>query len=126
MGGYTALKLTETHKIKNLILVVPAVYATEAYSTLFGPKFALMLRKHESWRETDAAEMLEKFTGRLLLVVASRDATVPSGVTDLIWDSTTQAKKERLVMNSAHPLIPFANKNPKVFARLYKAMKDFV
>ena len=39
MSGYTAVRLTETFAVDNLVLLVPAVYTPRAYDLPFGPAF---------------------------------------------------------------------------------------
>ena len=53
MGAYTAIRLTETFSVDNLILLVPAVYTPQAYETILrfcaaGVRnyFAVLGRRH--------------------------------------------------------------------------------
>ena len=104
MGAYTAVKLTELFSVKNLILLVPAVYTPLAYHTLFGPKFSSAIRTPGSWRESDAFSILERFKGNLLVVAAEKDHVIPEEVITRIHDSAKQAKTNQvyIVPNSEH------------------------
>jgi len=96
MSGYTAIRLTETFAVDNLILLVPAVYTPEAYDLAFGPAFSAAIRSPGSWRNSDAFNILSAFRGNLLIVAAESDAVIPVEVTEKIYQSATTAKARRL------------------------------
>ncbi len=104
MGAYTAVKLTELFSVRNMILLVPAVYTPLAYHLPFGPKFSAAIRTPGSWQESDAGGILERFKGNLLVVAAQEDHVIPDGVITLLHDSAKQAKTNRVyvVPDSGH------------------------
>lgn len=91
MSGYTAIKLTERFSVSNLILLVPAVYATCAYDLPFGPAFSAAIRKTASWRDSDAFSILSGFKGNLLVIAAESDRVIPSEVVEKIHACATNA-----------------------------------
>lgn len=104
MGAYTAIKLTQLFPVKNLVLLVPAVYTPVAYHLPFGPEFSAAIRTPNSWRESDAFGILEKFKGHLLVVAAENDQVIPKEIITLIHESAKHAKTNRIhtVPNSGH------------------------
>ena len=54
MGAYNAIRLTQTHEVGSLILIVPGVYTPSAYGLPFGPQFSSTIRRERSWEESDA------------------------------------------------------------------------
>ncbi len=96
MGAYTAIKLAEIFSVKNMILLVPAVYTPLAYHFPFGPKFSEAIRVPGSWRESDAFTILGKFKGNLLVVAAENDHVIPEEVITRIHDSARRAKTRRV------------------------------
>ncbi|MCB2169741.1 MAG: lysophospholipase [Deltaproteobacteria bacterium] len=96
MGAYTAIKLTETFSVDNLILLVPAVYTPQAYETPFGPAFSAVIRVPDSWQDSDAFRILEEFNGNLLVIAAEADAVIPMAVIQKIQASARQAETNRL------------------------------
>lgn len=54
MSGYTAIKLLTKYRVKNLILLVPAVYHVDSYVIPFNQGFSEMIRKPKSWVHSDA------------------------------------------------------------------------
>jgi uncharacterized protein len=92
MSGYTAVKLTRLHDVKNLVLVVPAMYTPEAYEVPFNGGFTAIIRSHRSWEQSDAWEILRGFRGRLLVVAAEHDTVIPREVVQRTFESATQAQ----------------------------------
>ncbi len=80
MSAYTAIKLTRKFAVKNLILLVPAVYTYNAYNVNFGPQFSALIRRPNSWQNSDAFAILKEFTGNLLVITAQHDRVIPKGV----------------------------------------------
>jgi esterase/lipase len=96
MGAYTAVKLLEYCPIKNLILLVPAMYASMAYTVHFNEGFTDIIRQPESWRLSDAWDILSGYRGRLLIIAAENDKIIPKGVINKIYDSAVNAKERKL------------------------------
>ena len=96
MGGYTAVRLLPRYAVANLILLGPAIYATEAYTVPFNAGFTDIIRRPNSWESSDAWDLLEGFTGRLLLVAGERDSVIPPGVIRRVYDSARNAKPRTL------------------------------
>lgn len=109
MGGYTAVKLVQCVAVQNLVLLVPAVYTPRAYALPFGPEFSAAIRKPGSWQDSDAFDILERFTGNLLIIAAEADHVIPTAVIDRLYASAGNAGKRRVhvVPGSKHsPLFP--------------------
>jgi pimeloyl-ACP methyl ester carboxylesterase len=96
MGGYTAVTLLPRHPIANLILVCPAMYATEAYAIPFNRGFTEVIRRPNSWETSDAWSLLTGFTGRLLIVAGEKDTIIPFGVIRHIYEAARNAAERTL------------------------------
>jgi len=96
MSGHTAIKLTEIFDVENLVLLVPAVYTSRAHHLPFGPEFSAAIRVPESWRESDAFDILAEFKGKLLIVAAEYDTTIPSEIPQRIHASAGNAADRML------------------------------
>jgi len=96
MGGYTAVTLLPRYQVESLILVGPAIYATEAYAVPFGAGFTEIIRRPRSWERSDAWALLAQFTGRLLIVAGEHDAIIPPDVIRNIHNSARQAGERTL------------------------------
>jgi pimeloyl-ACP methyl ester carboxylesterase len=94
--GYTAVTLLRRYAIANLILLGPAMYAAEAYAIPFNAGFTEIIRRPNSWKSSDAWDLLAQFTGRLLLVAGERDTVIPPGVIQKIYDAARSAKARTL------------------------------
>lgn len=114
MGSYVAIKVTELCNIENLILIAPAVYSKDAYSTPFGVGFSEIIRKENSWQNTDAWEVLSKYTGNLLIFKAENDQIIPEGVVENIYDSAIHAKERKIITvpKATHPLTTWVDRHP--------------
>ncbi len=127
MGAYTAIKLIEIFPVKNMILLVPAVYTPLAYHLPFGLGFSAAIRVPGSWRESDAFAILEKFKGNLLVVAAQNDHVIPAQVITKIHDSAKHAGTNRVytVPNSEHlSLFPTAQDFNSTIDRIIEMQKD--
>jgi pimeloyl-ACP methyl ester carboxylesterase len=107
MGAYNAVKLLEVYPVENIILFVPGMYHAAAYSVPFGEEFSQIIRKPNSWVDSDAWSILETFRGRLLLIVAGQDDVIPEDVIRRIYASATSvsARAIYVVPHSPHLLI---------------------
>jgi len=102
MSAYTAIKLTTVYEVKNLVLMVPAVYNSKAYKVQFGSEFSEIIREKNSWQDSDAFEILRKFTGNLLIIAAQNDKVIPHTVVEKIFNSAICAKSKKLhIINDA-------------------------
>lgn len=104
MSAYTAIKLTEKFLVKNLVLMVPAVYTPKAYDIPFGSEFSAAIRVPNSWQDSDAFSILAGFTGNLLIIAAEDDNVIPIEVIEKIHESAKHARTNHLhiVPKSAH------------------------
>jgi pimeloyl-ACP methyl ester carboxylesterase len=113
MGADTALRLSETIETDVLILVAPAVYAAEARDVPFGPEFTEIIHRPDSWQSSEMLPVLERFTGRLLLIVAGDDARIPEELPKRLFDIAEQAQTRELLVvpGSPHAIWPFLDEH---------------
>ena len=122
MGAYTAVKLLKYHRIKNMILLVPAMYDSKAYKVPFNKGFTEIIRKPESWRHSDAWQMLSVFRGRLLIVAAEKDEVIPLEVINRIYDSAVNAEDRILLVapQASHAVFTdLRSNNPDGFCNVF-------
>jgi len=126
MGAYTALKVSEKIPAGTFIFVVPAMYDGDVYGIHFGPEFSI-IRKPDSWRNSDAWGILAQFSGKLLIIGAGKDETVPRELTQKIYDSASRAAKRELyfVPGSSHFLGQFMRDNPAEKERIASLIAKF-
>ena len=104
MSAYTAVKLLAHFQIKSLILLVPAMYASRAYTTPFNGGFSDIIRQPQSWVHSDAWRLLADYTGRLLIIAGENDPVIPRDVIDRIYNSAANAAERILYIapNASH------------------------
>ena len=126
MGGYTAVRLTQTFAVSHLVLLVPAAYAPEAYELPFGPAFSACIRRPRSWQDSHAFERLGQFTGKLLIIAAEADQVIPTGVIQGLYRSAinAQSREVHVVPGSGHKnLFPRQRDFDTALARLLETLK---
>jgi pimeloyl-ACP methyl ester carboxylesterase len=96
MGAYNAIRLTQQHRVDALVLIVPGVYTPSAYEVPFGPDFSAIIRRERSWADSDAWEILSRFEGRLLVIHAEHDATIPLEISERLVAAATSAQSRQL------------------------------
>ena len=96
MSAHTAVQLTRFHEVAALALIVPAMYARDAYRVKFDGEFSRIIRRPDSWRDSDGWEVLGRFEGRLLVVAAGDDRVIPPQIVQLYHESATSASSRIL------------------------------
>ena len=131
MSAYTAVKLLEHYRIKNLILIVPAMYAARADSIPFNQGFTEIIRQPQSWIHSDAWPLLAAYRGRLLIVTAEHDRVIPRDVIDRIYNSAANAAQRELYIAPGASHFVFTDLrsgNPEQFqyilGRICKMLKE--
>lgn len=104
MGGHIAIRLVEYFPVKTLVLLVPAIYSRRAFDVHFSEEFSTIIRENanvpgkESWRDSETLEILENFTGKLLVVYGTREREkgekFPREVINLIDRHSAHTRKE--------------------------------
>jgi hypothetical protein len=104
MSAYSAVKLLEFYDISSLVLLVPAMYTARAYPVPFNNGFTSLIRQPQSWRDSDAWQVLADYRGRLLIVAAENDRVIPRDVIDRIYGSAVNAAERVLYIapNTSH------------------------
>lgn len=104
MGSYSAIKLTEIFEVENLVLLVPAVYTPQVYDIPFGPEFSVKIRLKDSWKDSDAFDIISYFSGNVIIIAAEFDDVIPSELVEQLYASTINAKNRilHIVPNSKH------------------------
>jgi len=131
MSAYTAVKLLEHYPIKNLILIVPAMYTARADSIPFNRGFTEIIRQPQSWIHSDAWPLLAAYRGRLLIVAAEHDRVIPRDVIDRIYNSAANAAQRELYIASGASHFVFTDLrsgNPEQFqyilGRICKMLRE--
>lgn len=120
MGGHIACSLIEALAPPALVLYCPAAYEAAALDVPFGPAFQQVIRATSDFAASPAFDALERFEGRLLLVLGAEDAVIPRQVED---QYTRRARKARSVEvlrleGAGHHLHAWLMDRPVEFARV--------
>ena len=128
MSGYNTIKLTELFKVESLVLFVPAVFRTKTYCVPFGPEFSKIIREHESWQDSDAWEILENYTGKLLIISGDKDEVIPLHLTQKIYDSAVHSSQKELILipGATHAVMNFLEENPKEKDKVFRKIISFL
>lgn len=97
MGAHVALSLLTQCELRTLVLFCPAIYSKESVSVPFGPQFSNVIRRHESWRDTDILAPLRNYTGRLLIFMGEEDRVIPRGVIELLDENSVSVERKKIV-----------------------------
>lgn len=95
MGGEIALRMLAFFDVKSLVLFCPAIYSEKGFSVKFGEGLTEIIREPDSWKTSAALGLLEKFEGKLLIIIGELDTVIPPDViTALDAHSPNVSKKE--------------------------------
>jgi len=116
MGAYIAIKMLNVVTPETIILFCPAIYSGEAYTLPFTKQFTEILRKPNSWQDTDILPLLQNFRGNLLVFIGTEDMVIPTGVIDLIDKNSSNVKKKEIVRipKAPHAIHAFISEHPEV------------
>lgn len=129
MGAYTAVKLLEYYQIKNMILLVPAMYDSKAYKVPFNRGFTQIIRQPESWGDSDAWQILSEYKGRLYIVAAENDEVIPPEVINRIYDSAINAEERTLFVapQASHAVFTdLRSNNPDAFCNIFSQITEML
>lgn len=106
MGAYVALKVTLEIGARRLCLAVPAAYTPQAFSVPFGPMFTQLLRSPGSWHNSDAFDLMQAYSGHLLVLSSLNDQTIPHQIPQRYFSEAQQclSRKHLVFSNSGHKL----------------------
>jgi len=93
MGAYDAIKVTQRKLVNTLVLIIPAVYTPSAYEANFGPSFSRIIRKANSWNDSDAWKIISNYSGNLIVIAAENDAVIPREIPERLVGAAKKAQK---------------------------------
>lgn len=116
MGGHIALELLRSVPIQNLVLFCPAIYTPKAFRIPFDEKFTKVIREPDSWKNAEVLELLQKFTGKLLIFIGEKDKVIPKGVIELIdTNAISSSRKEIIIIpDVGHQILLAAKKDKRL------------
>jgi pimeloyl-ACP methyl ester carboxylesterase len=120
MGGYTALELLLSGRFDRGLLFYPAVYPDAATRAPFGPEFSNLIRMPDAWKSSSVFERLERFSGRISIVIGENDQVIPEELPGLIEKSAPGRVRIQVVPNASHMLLPILMADPNQVAKLGK------
>lgn len=127
IGAHTAIKMLPKCDVSNLVLLMPALYHPDAYTTTF---FELFGHQHpdsmNDWEQSEVCHVMEGFQGRLCLATDSSDDTVSGQVTNLLGRCALTARSYSTVDIPCRPdtLMDFVNQQPNALSNLVSAIAD--
>lgn len=114
MGAYIATLLTQHYNVSRLGLFIPAMYSRKAYEIPFGPNFSKVIRKPQSWLDSDGFQVIRNFHGNLLIVSAENDGIVPATIPELLYKNSVNCewKHHYIIPEGTHNLSKLAYDAP--------------
>lgn len=129
MGAYTAIRLLQSFEVDRLVLLVPGIYRDDVYDISFDrDEFTNKIHKPQSWEQSDAWEILNTYTGKLLIVAAENDGVVPREIVDRIYDEARNASERHIhvIPGATHQIREFLvdPANEEEFQKYYQLIKQ--
>ncbi|RZL66452.1 MAG: alpha/beta hydrolase [Variovorax sp.] len=120
MGGHVACSLIAALAPSALVLYCPAAYEDAAQTAPFGPSFQAIIRATTSFSRSPAFDALEKFEGRLLLVLGTEDAVIPKAVEHEYATRARMARRVEILRleGAGHHLHAWLSARPSEFERV--------
>lgn len=120
MGGHVACSLIDALAPPALVLYCPAAYEAAALEVPFGPAFQQVIRATSDFAASPAFDALERFEGRLLLVLGAEDAVIPRQVEDGYCSRARRARSVEVLRlaGAGHHLHAWLKERPAEFDRV--------
>lgn len=128
MGGHIAIRLLERFKnIQTLTLFVPGVYDGSAFEIPFTNNFSEIIRTKDSWKNSETFEILENFTGNLLIFAGEQDEVIPRELITMLDDHSPLTRKKEIVWlpNCNHAMQNHIAADPQLTQKVIQKMRDF-
>lgn len=124
MGAQTVCDILPGYggRTEAVLLGCPAIYAADVQDIRFGdPDFTKRLREQGSWTESGAPGLLSDFGGRTVIAIGDRDEVIPSGVVDLLKDSSKNLTFKEYA-GASHALAAWLESHPDELAGLVNGL----
>ena len=120
MGGHIACRLIDALRPRALLLFCPAAYEAAAESQPFGAAFQRTIRATTDFDASPAFTALDRFDGRLLLVLGSEDAVIPPAVSAAYRRRARAAERVEVIVleGAGHLLHRWLDERPHEAARV--------
>lgn len=120
MGAQTLCDILAAYqdRVPAVLLGCPAIYSEEARNIDFGNKeFTSILRRENSWENSESPNILRNFGGKTTIAVGGRDEVIPKGVVYLLRNA---AKNLAYIEyeEADHMLAGWLGKHPKELSEL--------
>ena len=124
MGGHIASLLTALFEVQCLILFCPATYDRKASDVPFTDNFTEIIRKPNSYQNSDVFDILKKFKGKALTIIGNNDEIIPEAV---IADYNSSLKNSELAMflrigDCPHRIHVWLEKNKQAREKMFNAI----
>lgn len=128
MSGQIAVNLIEKYQdIKSITLFAPALYNKQSFNIDFGEDFTKSIRMHESWKGTNAYNILKRYNGFVNLVIPEHDNIIPVGVIDIYRGYSKPSNfQEIFLKNAPHTIGKWIEENPNRFEYIFKKISNTI
>lgn len=125
MGGHIACSLIDALAPPALVLYCPAAYEAAALDVPFGPAFQQVIRATSDFASSPAFDALERFEGRLLLVLGAEDVVIPRQVEAEYCSRARRARSVEVLRlaGAGHHLHAWLRERPAEFDRVAQRVR---
>lgn len=124
MGGHIASLLTTLFNVQCLILFCPAAYDRNAFDIPFTDEFTKIIRKLNSYENSNVFEILKQFKGKSLTIIGNNDAIIPETVIDNYNKSLKNSELSMFLRldNCPHRVHVWLEKNEHARNKIFSAI----
>ena len=128
MGGHIASRILPLANFQSFIAQVPAAYTQAAENLTFGPTFTQTICQPEAWQDALIWPILEKFTGKFLLISAQNDLIIPEAVLKSYLQHTANASRQNhlVLIHAEHSVSGWLTKNPTALPSYLEAIHNIL
>lgn len=128
MAGHIVCSLVHDYEVGNLVLFCPAAYSIEAWNCRFDQGFTEIIRKQNSYYQNNIQELLQCFTGRIMLILPGKDEIIPKEVNNIYISEVNKRSNSIIyyVKNCAHPIHRWLKNREEEKQQLLQAINSFL
>lgn len=128
MAGHISCSLVVNANVENLVLFCPAIYTKKAWFSNFGNGFTDIIRENKSYLDNNISQLLKKFDGKIMLILAENDQIIPNEVVDIYLHEMKNkpGSKVYVIKGCPHPIHKWIIQNEQEREKLISEIDWFL
>ena len=128
MGGHTALQISASYCLENLVLFAPAIFRDDSDNVQFGDQWSRLIREPNSFKSSNVPHEANLDETNVLHIIGSLDQTIPDDVTQIYRQICERSKSATFMtlIGGLHNLHDWLRERGELREAVCKSIDSFV